>query len=348
MGRPAARRAPAAIRSVVVGQRRSAVVNSPGWLFEGGRNSPAGLLTIPRGRRGNRSGPDTIERDVEPLTRWTSEPFRGSWAVLTGRITRARLRGPDFRRLEHDVYAGAECDVRMRVRALRLWSQERGVVGGPLAALAYDVECPWDDAELIMPGRCHPAPTNATIRTDRLRSGETAERFGCPVTTPVRTAFDLARRGPLIEAVAAVDALAHTCRFSADHLRRRAAEHPGVRGLVQVRRVVELMDPRAESLPETRLRVGLLDRGVPPGVPQFRVVLATGERVRLDLAWPAGMLALEYDGPEHRTVAGQNRDAFRDARLGDLGWEVRRVTSAMLLDARAFDELAARVARRLG
>lgn len=287
---------------------------------------------------------------MEPLTRWTSEPFRGSWAVLTGRITRARLRGPDFRRLEHDVYVGAaaECDVRMRVRTLRLWSQERGVVGGPLAALAYDVECPWDDAELIMSGRCHPAPTNATIRTDRLRPGETAERFGCPVTTPVRTAFDLARRRPLIEAVAAVDALAHTCRFSATHLRRRAAEHSGVRGLVQVQRVLELMDPRAESLPETRLRLGLLDRGVPPGIPQFRVVLATGERVRLDLAWPAAMLALEYDGPEHRTVAGQNRDAFRDGRLRDLGWEIWRVTSAMLLDAQAFDELAARVARRLG
>ena len=77
-------------------------------------------------------------------------------------------------------------------------------------------------------------------------------------------------------------------------------------------------------------------------------MLATGERVRLDLAWLHAMLALEYDGPEHRTITGQNRDAFRDGRLRDLGWEVWHVTSAMLLDTEAFDELAARVVRRLG
>jgi hypothetical protein len=199
-----------------------------------------------------------------------------------------------------------------------------------------------------MPGRCHPAPADARIRTDRLGAAEIARRFGCPITTPVRTAFDLARREPLTEAVAAVDALAHTCRFSAEPLRRCVADHPRTRGLVQVRRVLELMDPRAESLPETRLRLGLLARGVPPAVPQFRVVLATGRRFRLDLAWPAALFALEYDGPEHRTIAGQNRDAFRDGRLRDLGWEIAHVTSAMLLDVAAFDELAARVVRRLG
>ena len=86
----------------------------------------------------------------------------------------------------------------------------------------------------------------------------------------------------------------------------------------------------------------------PPAVPQFRVVLLTGERVRLDLAWPHAKLALEYDGPEHRTITGQNRDAFRDGHLRDLGWVVVHVTSAMVLDPQAFDQLAARVRRELG
>lgn len=145
-----------------------------------------------------------------------------------------------------------------------------------------------------------------------------------------------------------MDALAHVCHLTREHLRRLAEEYPGVRGLTQVRRVIALMDPRAESLPETRLRLGLLHRGVPAGVPQFRVVLLTGEQKRLDLAWPDRMVALEYDDPEHRTITGQNRDAFHRARLADLGWDVTVVTSAMLADPTAFDELAARVVRKLG
>lgn len=270
--------------------------------------------------------------------------------MLDGRITRTRLRGPDFRRLDQDVYVGAEAeqDLRMRMRALRLWSQDQGVLAGPIAALAYDADCPWEDAELIMPSRCRTEPAGARIRTDRLLPDEIAERFGCPITSPARTAVDLARRTPLVEAVAAVDAVGHSCHLRREHLRHVAEQHPRARGTVQVRRVIEVMDPRAESLPETRLRLGLLDRGVPAGIPQFRVVLLTGEHVRLDLAWPDVKLALEYDGPEHRTIEGQNRDAFRDGHLRDLGWDVTHVTSAMVLDPRAFDQLAARVARRLG
>src|SRR3954454_17878506 len=135
-------------------------------------------VCLSRGRevRGNQFAVGPIERGVESLTRWTREPFRGSWAVRTGRATWARLRGPDFRKLHHDVYVGAaaEEDLAMRVRALRLWSQEQGTIGGPLAALAYDAECPWSDAELMMPTRYHPAPEGTTIRTDRLLPDEIA------------------------------------------------------------------------------------------------------------------------------------------------------------------------------
>lgn len=286
---------------------------------------------------------------METPTRSTRSPFRGSTAVRAGLITWDRLLGPDFLRLHADVYVGAEAelDTRVRVEALSEWSRGRGVVAGPLAALAYGAECPWEDAEIVTSQHCSVPPSEVTVRRDGLRDEEIATRFGCRLTSPLRTAFDLARREPLVEAVAAVDSLAHVTRFTAFQLRPLAADHPRARGVVVARRVIELMDGRAESLPETRLRVGLHHRDVPPGVPQFRVTLPTGKEARLDLAWPHRQLALEFNGPDHRTITGQNRDAFRTGRLDDVGWEILPVTSAMVLDPVALDELAARVRRKL-
>ena len=287
---------------------------------------------------------------METPTRATARPFRGSRAVGLGLITWDRLLGPHFRKLHPDVYVGAdaEIDTPARVVALSTWGGEHGVVAGPLAALAYGADCPWDDPEIVVPQHCRRPPDGVTARCDRLPDDEVALRFGCRVTTPVRTAFDLGRRGPWVEAVAAVDSLAHVARFDAGHLRALLDRHRRARGTAQLRTVLDLMDPRAESLPETRLRLGLVDRGVPPAVPQVWVTLLTGEQVRLDLAWPHRKYALEYNGPEHRTITGQNRDAFRTGRLDDVGWEVDTVTSAMVNDPKAFDELAVRVLRKVG
>ncbi|MDL5159126.1 hypothetical protein [Actinomycetospora termitidis] len=275
-------------------------------------------------------------------------PFRGSLAVELGLITWDRLLGPDFVRLHPDVYvgAGAEIDTRVRVGALSTWSRDVGVVAGPLAALAWGADCPWEDAEIVVDRRLRLPDTR--IRRDQLSADEVATWFGHRLTTPVRTAFDLARREPFVEAVAAADSIAHVTRFPASLLARFADRYPKARGIVQVRRVCAAMDPRAESLPETRLRLGLLERGVPPAVSQLWVTLLTGERRRLDLAWPDSMFALEYNGLlDHGSSTQQNSDAFRTGRLSDIGWEVLPVTSAMIMDMAAFDELGRRVLRKV-
>ncbi|GAA4764840.1 hypothetical protein [Actinomycetospora chibensis] len=291
---------------------------------------------------------------MDVITRFTSTPFRASEAVAAGRITWDRLRGPDFVALARDVHVGAatEIGVRVRLEALDARSRGRGMVAGPLAALAWEVECPWDDAELVLPGHWNPVPAGVCGRSDRLRPEEIATRHGVAITTPVRTAFDLGRRAPLVEAVAAVDALAHACRFDATALDALAEHHPRTRGPVALRQVLTLVDPRAESLMKTRTRLLFVLRGVPAPIPQYRVRLPSGRYVRLDLAWPdvppgRRKVAVEYDGPEHRTITGQNRDHFRDAALDDLGWEILHVPSAPVLDPVAADALAARVARKV-
>ncbi|WP_433783206.1 hypothetical protein ACQPX6_24705 [Actinomycetospora sp. CA-101289] len=282
----------------------------------------------------------------------SADPFRGSFAVARGDVTWERLRRHEFRKLRPDTYVGSATpdDLWLRVRGLAVWAGPEAVVAGPVAALAWEAECPWDDDEVVLPTSRHPGPGAPRVRRDVLAPGEVTRRWGTPITTPARTAFDLAGRAPLPDAVAAVDALAHAWRFGPDDLAALVDAHPGVRGLVQVRRVIGLMDARAESLPESRLRVGLALRGVPSPVPQYPVRLPNGRGVRLDLAWPcpgAGLrpVALEYDGPEHRTIRGHGLDLDRDAGLDDLGWDVVRVTARQMHD---LDALAARVLRKLG
>ena len=60
------------------------------------------------------------------------------------------------------------------------------------------------------------------------------------------------------------------------------------------------------------------------------------------------MLALEYDGPSTARSPARTATPSVGARLGDLGWDVVVVTSAMILDPVASDDLAARVLRKLG
>ena len=288
-----------------------------------------------------------------PLDR-SSAPFRGTDAVRAGRTTADRLRGPTFVRLAPDVYAGSgvdPSDPAVRAAAVDRWARGRGVVAGPLAALAHGVDCPWEDAEVVLSPRAGSVPAGLSVRTDRLGPHEVTQIGGVRLTTPERTAFDLARRSvPVVDAVAAVDALGHRYRFGAPALRRLEQEHPGARGLLRLRDVVGLMDPLAESLMESRLRVTLAQRGVPRPVPQLVVWLRGHGEVRLDLAWPepgprGRPVALEYDGPEHRTIAGQARDHRRDAALRAAGWVTIRVSSAQVYVPRLTDQLAADIVR---
>lgn len=283
------------------------------------------------------------------LNRHTDTPFLGSQALAEEEITRGRLHGPDFVALHRDVFVGAAVQItaRVRVLAVSLRAGPGAVVAGPLAALAWGAECPWNDAEAITVTDRRLARDRIRLRVDQLAPEDVAQRFGVAITSPTRTAFDLARRDdPLPEVVAAADALGHACDVGPSLLRERAEHHPGARGLVRLRRVAELMDPRACSLMETRSRLVFVLRNLPAPVPQYRVVLPNGRVAYLDLAWPEAMVGVEYDGDDHREPRRHADDLDRQAGLDDLGWDVGHVTGRQVY--RSPDALAARVARKLG
>ena len=95
---------------------------------------------------------------------------------------------------------------------------------------------------------------------------------------------------------------------------------------------MELADARAESQPESRLRVLLTLAGLPP-VPQFVVRGVGGEFLaRTDLAYPDVRVAVEYDGAWHAGDGQFARDRDRLNRLTAAGWRVLHVTAADLRD----------------
>ena len=147
---------------------------------------------------------------------------------------------------------------------------------------------------------------------------------------PTRAAADLLRRLPLAEAVVVADAVQHAQLCGAGDLRDELVHHAGLRGVRQAHRVLDLSDGRAESPPESRLRLALVLAGLHP-VPQHEVREAGRFVARVDLAFPDLRIAIEYDGREvHERQDVFHRDRRRQNDLVRAGWTVLRFTAADL------------------
>jgi hypothetical protein len=279
-----------------------------------------------------------------------SGPFRGDEALERGLLTRNKLYGPRFRRLFPGIFVPSDLVVDLAVRsraAYLLVSDRGGVLAGYSAALLLGANCAPPDApaEVLVSSdaRVHPG---LTVHRDLLASGDVVLLNGHRVTTPARTAWDLARRPPLVEAVVAVDALARIGRFPVTELLARRNATPRARGSRAVVPVIELADPRAESSMETRLRVGLVRAGAPRPEVQFPVHDSHGATVaRVDLAYPPARLAIEYDGANHFDRRRWARDQDRDSALAEVGWETMHLRRDDVLEMMA--QTALRVNRLL-
>jgi very-short-patch-repair endonuclease len=256
-------------------------------------------------------------------------PFRGSVAVAAGLLTRAVLVGPRFRRLFPDVYVCADVEPDLAVRSLAalVLVGDAGVLGGYSAAEILGASCGplGAAAEVIVPGRRR-APPGLLIREEQVPRAEQWRRDGVAVTSPVRTALDLACRGSLVDAVVAVDALARAFGFPPQGVVRCAYDHPRRRGAARLPRVVGLADPRAESPMETRIRLAIVLDGLP--APQLQVPVGP---YRLDMAYPELMLGIEHDGSEHREERRALRDLDRQAYFTGAGWRIVRFPKRVVL-----------------
>jgi hypothetical protein len=170
-------------------------------------------------------------------------------------------------------------------------------------------------------------PPGVVTRKDVLLPDEVGVRHGMPVTTVERTAFDLARRGAVGRAVERLDALARVTNFKPVDVLRLGERHAHVRGLRRLSLVLGLVDAGAQSPKETWLRLLLINEGFPPPQTQIPVLGPDGyPRYFLDMGWSEVMVAVEYDGEQHRLDRDTYRlDLIRSEYLARVGWRRVRV-----------------------
>jgi very-short-patch-repair endonuclease len=258
-----------------------------------------------------------------------AEPFIGAEAVRAGLVRKHELRSR-YSALFPGVYLPRDTppSFGQRVQAAGLWSHRQGVVAGWTASRLFGAR--WvDDShpiELVWPN-ARP-PSGITTSATWLADGEVVSLSGLPTTTLTRTAFDLARRRPVSAAIARLDSLGRAARLDLSEVLELAERHSGTRGCRQVRRVLDLHDPGAESPKESWLRLAIIGAGFPRPRTQIPVRGPSGRQYYLDLGWEDLKIAVEYDGDHHRSDKRTfGYDIVRLEEIASLGWIVIRVVA---------------------
>jgi len=236
---------------------------------------------------------------MDDLDDFPSQPF--TWQQLRGRgVSQAQLRHAlalgAVVKVMRGVYAVSrvECTPLIRAQAAALAISPHSVVVDRTAAWIWGVEC-FGYAELdgtpeietcVLRG--HQATQRSEVAgvTRDLLPEDWVDLAGLRVTTPLRTAMDLGCRLWPPYGLGAMDALMREHHFGRSDLEQMLRRYRGRRGVVQLRGLVSLADPRAESQPESAVRYLIVASGLAEPVLQVWVVV-DGADYRLDLAYPA-------------------------------------------------------------
>lgn len=202
--------------------------------------------------------------------------------------------------------------------------------------LGVNLAKPYDPVEFVVPEDSRFGPIDGIrVRRTAVTRSESRPWHGIRIARPLRIALDLfLRLSPrkygwirrLRIAVPDIDAFLRARRVKrtalAKALRRRRN-----RGIRLARCALSLADPRAESHPESELRVVLVAGGLKP-TPQVNVRDSRRRLLgRLDLAIVRAKVAIEYDGRWHATAKQAALDRERRSRIEAEGWRFVIVTA---------------------
>jgi len=278
--------------------------------------------------------------------------FLGSHAVAAGAVTSKQLKSGLYRRLLHNVYAdpGLTADHQLYARGAALVMPHNGVLGGRSAAAWFGAPFA-SPAEpvlvLVPPDSPWRGPRGVRVHRSPIAADEVLEvdDGAIRITTPLRTAWDVAALETVPNAVAILDGMVRAGQLDLDECRRVHASARRRWRASRVGKVLPLVDGRSESPPESWVRVACARAALPAPIPQF-VVVVDGEFLgKVDLAWPDRGVIVEYEGAHHFDELQIRRDDRRYERLVAAGWRVIRLSAA---DLRDLDAVVERIARALG
>lgn len=267
----------------------------------------------------------------------THAPFTLEDAHRQG-LNRRHLISSAWKRIGPGVYAHRSLadSEAMRVEAAAARLSEGAAFSGLASLWLHDLDVPLvEPLEATVNGASGTrSRSGILLRRAELPDEDVEYRHGHRVTTIERTLLDSALRLPLVEAVVVADLALHARLVTIESLAGWVGARRRRPGVVRLRRVLELAEPKAESPMETRLRLLLVLAGLPTPLAQIDLHDATGRFLgRADLYYPARRLALEYDGGIHRnTLIEDNR---RQNRLLAAGYRLLRFTAPDILTSPA-------------
>ena len=274
------------------------------------------------------------------------------------------VRAGELERLRRGAYVAGTlpADVaavhRLLVRATLACLRRPAVVSHQSAAVLHGLplwDAPLDRVHVTRePNAWNHVSRVLRVHVAQLRDDEVTSVDGVAVTTPVRTALDLARSLPHEAAVVTLDAALNRELLDLSILRARLMDIVGTPGSRSAARAVAFADGRSESVGESRSRVILHRWGLTPSGLQFEVCRRGGSSIgRTDFVWEERRLVGEFDGrikygrllrPGQTPGDAVFEEKRREDEIRDEGWGVIRwVWGELAVPHR----LAARVRRAL-
>lgn len=208
-----------------------------------------------------------------------------------------------------------------------------GVIVGRTAAHLWGlIDDPGAQVDIaVQPERRVSAVPGVSLRRTEISPTDTTLRFGLRVTDRRRSAIDYLASCCYAQAMPFADRAISQGWFTEDDLRHRLETRR--RGNPVVRQTLRSLVVGAEAESERRLQRLLRDAGIRDWIGNYEVFERGRVIARVDVAFPAAMLAIEVDG--FRYHSGQSRfqrDRTKQNDLVALGWTVLRFTWSDLVE----------------